>query len=82
MLLARLLDLLIMGGFCMFGFLMGGRPALFLLRSCWGLLEGFMPIRSRAWLGVENEGMEQEDLKLQLLERRFSFRYGGRFVGN
>ena len=56
------------------GFLIGGRPRLFLLSSCWGLLEGFMPIRRSAWLGVEKEGIEQEDLKLQLLERRLSFR--------
>jgi len=66
----------------MLGFLIGGRPALFLLRSCWGLFEGFMPMRSRAWLGVEKEGIEQDDLKLLLLERRFSFRYGGRLLGN
>ena len=59
----------------MFGFLRAGRTMLFLLRlSCWGLFEGFMPIKRRAWLGVEKEGMEQEDLKMELLERRFSLR--------
>ena len=47
-----------------------------LFESC--CLSGFIPIRRRAWVGVEKEGMEQEDLKDEF--RRLSFRYVGRLA--